>query len=104
MRIRGPETKNILSSYFFYNGNNINFPNKIFINGIENNTKNYRYYLNQTDNIVQLLWDNNSINSCYKMFEYCTDITEIDLSNFNTSNVRDMSLMFCECSLLTSLN
>ena len=38
------------------------------------------------------------------MFRECSDITEIDLSNFDTSNVENMQLMFYGCSSLTSLN
>ena len=38
------------------------------------------------------------------MFCGCSDITEIDLSNFNTSNVKYMISMFNGCSSLTSIN
>jgi len=38
------------------------------------------------------------------MFCYCSSLTYLDLSNFNTNNVKDMSYMFCYCSSLTSLN
>ena len=38
------------------------------------------------------------------MFFQCSDITEIDLSNFNTSKVNNMIGMFNGCSSLTSLN
>ena len=38
------------------------------------------------------------------MFSNCQDITEIDLSNFNTSKVTYMSCMFYYCSQLTSID
>ena len=38
------------------------------------------------------------------MFYYCSSLKELNLSNFNTINVTDMSLMFCECSSLNELN
>ena len=38
------------------------------------------------------------------MFQGCKNITEINLSNFNTSNVTSMISMFSYCSNLTSLN
>ena len=38
------------------------------------------------------------------MFSQCGDITEIDFSNFDTSNVEIMNNMFRDCKLLTSLN
>ena len=38
------------------------------------------------------------------MFENCSKLTSLDLSNFNTSNVTDMYFMFYGCSGLTSLD
>lgn len=38
------------------------------------------------------------------MFENCSKLTTLDLSNFNTSNVTNISGMFMRCSSLTSLN
>ena len=40
----------------------------------------------------------------WDMFNDCSSLTSLDLSNFNTVNVKDMSLMFSGCSSLTSLN
>ena len=37
------------------------------------------------------------------MFFKCSSLTSLILSNFNTSNVKDMSGMFGDCSSLTSL-
>ena len=39
-----------------------------------------------------------------KMFQRCSDLTSIDLSNFDTSNVTGMGFMFQGCTSLTSLN
>jgi surface protein len=38
------------------------------------------------------------------MFCYCSSLTTLDVSNFNTSNVTDMRDMFYRCYALTSLN
>ena len=38
------------------------------------------------------------------MFFECSSLTNIDLSNFNTNNVTDMSGMFSECNKLTKNN
>ena len=38
------------------------------------------------------------------MFFECSSLKEINLSNFNTNNVNDMSLMFSGCSSLKELN
>ena len=42
--------------------------------------------------------------SMYSMFCNCTNLTSLDLSSFNTSKVFNMSNMFSSCKLLTSLN
>jgi surface protein len=38
------------------------------------------------------------------MFAYCSSLTSLDLSNFNTENVTWMTSMFIHCSSLTSLD
>jgi surface protein len=38
------------------------------------------------------------------MFIYCSSLTELDLSNFDTINVTDMSNMFYDCTSLTTLD
>ena len=37
-------------------------------------------------------------------FNNCSSLTSINLSNFNTNNVTNMSCMFSHCSSLTSIN
>ena len=39
-----------------------------------------------------------------EMFEECSSLKELNLSNFNTNNVEDMSFMFSKCSSLKELN
>ena len=38
------------------------------------------------------------------MFNECSSLTNINLSNFNTQNVTDMWSMFCDCSSLKNKN
>ena len=38
------------------------------------------------------------------MFSWCSSLTSLNLSNFNTNKVNDMSEMFRNCSSLTYLN
>ena len=40
----------------------------------------------------------------YGMFQNCTKLLELDLSNFNTSNVTNMSYMFNACEKLKKLD
>ena len=39
-----------------------------------------------------------------RMFYECSSLSSLNLSNFNTNNVKDMIGMFQLCSSLTSLN
>jgi surface protein len=80
-----------------------NHPNEVYINGDKQDSVNYIYYLNETYNNVKLVWYNN-IEDPSHMFVGCSDITEIDLSNFNTSKAINMCYMFTDCISLTSLN
>ena len=38
------------------------------------------------------------------MFYGCSSLISLNLSNFNTNNVKEMSAIFFYCSSLTSLN
>ena len=38
------------------------------------------------------------------MFSECSSLININLSNFNTNNVTNMSYMFSRCSSLTNIN
>ena len=38
------------------------------------------------------------------MFEGCVNLKSLDLSNFNTTKVEDMSQMFCGCEQLKYIN
>ena len=62
--------------------------------GMENvlNINNLKYaYTDLTTNMTQ-------------MFSYCSGLTSIDLTSFNTSNVTNMSYMFEHCSKLTTID
>ena len=39
-----------------------------------------------------------------EIFRNCSSLTSLNLSNFNTNNVNNMSEMLYNCSSLTSLN
>ena len=71
----------------------INYLKEVYINGNKQYKKDYKYYFNQTDNFVELIWDD-KIDDCSSMFSHCSSITEIDFSNFDTSLVTSMFCMF----------
>ena len=96
--------KGIGESKFLGDSNDgFNGPSEIKIN---NNIQNFRassFNFTQENNYVQLIW-NYSIIFCDHMFRQCSNITEIDLSEFDSSKVESMKGMFEGCSSLTSLN
>ena len=79
--------------YYVYcsDGNSDDYSNTIFIGllGIEE---------------VIILNNGSNLTKVYLMFNNCTNLTNLNLSNFNTQNVTDMGCMFYECSSLTSLD
>ena len=42
--------------------------------------------------------------SCKALFSYCQILKEINLSNFNSENITDMSYMFNRCKNVTKIN
>ena len=49
-------------------------------------------------------FDTSNVISMSYMFYYCSNLTSLDVSKFDTSNVTSMSYMFSHCSSLTSLD
>ena len=49
-------------------------------------------------------WDVSNIKNMSSMFGNCRSLTTLDVSKWNTSNVHDMSYMFYDCASLTSLD
>ena len=92
----------------FYNKYENNFfffsPSKININGENLSDVNNVYDFNNTNNIVQLIWENTDFKIISYMFYNCSSIIEIDLSHFNFSNIRYMDHMFSECIELRKIN
>ena len=62
-------------------------------------------FKNQTSLLtVDYLRVDSNITTMSNMFYYCSKLTSLNVSNWNTQNVTDMSYMFYWCSNLTSLN
>lgn len=62
----------------------------------------FRYY--KGTEIPRLNGDMSAITNMSFMFSYCTNLTNLNLSYFNTSNVTNMRDMFYNCESLTTLN
>lgn len=62
---------------------------------------------NYCSNVITLdvsEFDTSDVTSMGSMFSGCRNLTELDLSSFDTSNVTDMAAMFWACSKLTNLD
>ena len=88
----------VLSDYFIDN-----LPKEVWINDIRHNEINNTYNLKSSENNITLIW-HDEIKTLNNMFSGCYNITEIDLSNFNTSQVTNMHSMFFGCSSLISMD
>ena len=49
-------------------------------------------------------FDTSSVTSMYGMFNYCSSLTSLDVSSFDTSKVTTMESMFSNCDDLVTLN
>ena len=78
-------------------------PYKIIINGNEENFRYDFYDLNEDINYITLKF-NFRIKTCEFMFEAFDDILEIDLSDFDMSQVTSMKSMFTNCNNLKYIN
>ena len=95
--IRGNGTQNLLSDK-----SNI-IPSKVYVNGVIDSSCNKTCYLEGNKNSIILIFEE-KINSCEAMFYGPSNITEIDLSKFDTSEVTIMSNMFSYCINLNKIN
>ena len=64
----------------------------------------YHYkFKNEGKYIIEYIFKNNLTKTDY-MFCLCESLTNLDLSNFNTQDVTNMTNMFANCNSLTNLN
>ena len=89
LKIKGPGIKWMFSPKV----EEKNFPELIKINGKRMNKIDYLYNFTQQENLIELNWNNKIMKDYRYYFLTCGDITEIDLSNFDSSQVTDMSYM-----------
>ena len=87
----------------FINNSFYTKPSEIFVNGLPIDSNQNAYNFNEVLNNVTLKF-NDSINSFKSIFNGLINITEIDLSNFDTSQVTDMQYMFYMCKNLEKIN
>ena len=77
-----------------------------FYNVRTNNGTDYKYlfYYYSGTNLDVSNWDTSQVTNMGNMFNYCTKLTTLDVSNWDTSQVTDMNNMFHYCEKLTALD
>ena len=80
------------------------YPDTIILNGNIYPESNTSYILtNENINTIILQW-NKSLTDCSSLFYNCYNISEVDLSNFDSSLITNTDNMFYNCTSLTSIN
>ena len=109
MTIKGNGTQYILNNKYIECGPDSSMifnsiPDQLYVNDeLQNYTGFSVYNLKNDINNISIRW-NYSITNCNSMFGGLSDVLDIDLSNFDASEVIDMTCMFKECSSLTAIN
>ena len=84
--------------------------NTLYIQGNGGVTANYSssYLFSEFSKLTEIenlnLLDTSNVTDMSLMFYNCSRLTSLDVSNFDTSNVTNMSAMFSSCSKLTNLD
>ena len=99
IKIKGEETQNILNREFYPP------PDEITVNGENSNilSENKITNLNNRENIIIMKW-NSKITIATNMFSGLDNLIEVDLSNFDMSEIEKTNYMFSECAFLASIN
>ena len=90
----------IFSDYFFEYGK---LPNEIRINDLIQSEIKNEYYLNDSSSVINATFYD-YLTLVVGLFKGCSNLTEIDLSNFDSSKIQNMCEMFKECSSLYSID
>ena len=74
LKVKGIGENTILGNKKDFNFKGINHLKYVYINEKQENSIEYKYYFIQTDNSVELIFDND-LNDCERMFYKCFNIT-----------------------------
>ena len=98
IKINGRGNQNVLNSKYEFK------PDEILLNGKNSNIdeENKILILEKEENIVRMKW-NNKLIDCGGMFSNITNIIEIDLTKFDSSDVEIMDYMFNQCRNLKKI-
>ena len=112
--IKGKNNQQILNNKTYYLENaiiqlNQNYkfdykPSEILVNGIKINKVDYYVYnLEEEENNITIKF-NKTLKNCSVMFYGLSNLTKINFTNFDSSEVTNMDYMFYNCSNLISLD
>ena len=96
IKIKGPGTQNIINSGFLSYIDSVEYDNTIVSISSQLN-------LNSCVNTVIITFSS-SLTSCSYMFSGCNKIIEIDLTDFDSSQIKKINNMFDGCTSLKSIN
>ena len=88
----------------FYSGKyqwcqQVTYPDEVYINDKNQNDVKDKYDLQKNNNIILLKW-NKILDNIGCMFKECISITEVDFSEFDSSEINAMNFLFHYCSSL----
>ena len=95
--IKGQGEQNLIQNYFSFK------PSEVIVNGIKKDSCEKKCKLVGEQSHVTLRFEN-QFNSCYNMFGGLNNIIEIDLSDFDASQVTTMQYMLNKCSNIEKIN
>ena len=107
LKVKSTGVNNILSSTITNENTHIYpCPSNIYLNNelFQNYTDCHFIDIKESDTEIKLEWDNIVNNSLSGIFYNCINIIEVDMTNFDTSLITDMTEMFSMCHSLKSLN
>ena len=99
IKIKGTGIQTLISQNYTY----INCPNEAYINETKVAENNCPIILTNPETEIRMVWFE-KLTTCEGMFYGLSNITEIDLSKFDSSSVRNTQYMFYDCLSLESLN
>ena len=94
---------NKLGSVQLLNSSYVSNPDEIRIGTEVKGTSVNTITVDNIEDEIELVWTN-KLTNCNSMFKDMRDITEMDFSEFDSSEVTDMQHMFASCVSLTSIN
>ena len=91
------------SSVRIINNTYVTNPNEIYIDSQIQQSNQIILKIDNSESEIKLIWFN-KLTTCNSMFSTLTYITEIDFSQFDSSDVTDMQHMFDKCTSLKNIN